>query len=57
MASKIFRTFYITNDLDELLVERTRQEQSSFSRLIRVALRRYFESVGMIPKANNKNNT
>ncbi len=57
MASKSFRTFYITDDLDELLVERTRQEQSSFSRLIRVALRRYFESLGMIPEANNKNNT
>jgi len=45
VATKTFRTIYISKNLDELLIELAKREQSSASRIIRIALEKYLKSV------------
>ncbi|WP_157493339.1 hypothetical protein [Desulfonatronovibrio magnus] len=43
MATKTFRTIYMTPDMDQRLVKAAEQERSSASRLVRLALEKFFE--------------
>lgn len=43
MATKTFRTIYMTLDMDQRLVKAAEQERSSASRLVRLALEKFLE--------------
>lgn len=43
MATKTFRTIYMPPDMDKRLVKAAEQERSSASRLVRLALEKFFE--------------
>jgi predicted transcriptional regulator len=44
MAKKTFRTIYINDELEELLQKRAEEEQSSISRLVRIALQKHLSA-------------
>lgn len=46
MAKKTFRTIYLNDELDSLLVKQAEKHQSSVSRLVRIAVERHFKNNG-----------
>ena len=46
MSQKVLRTIYLSDDLDARLLELAEREDSSVSRLIRIALERHLEENG-----------
>jgi len=46
MTQKVLRTIYLSDDLDARLLELAEREDSSVSRLIRIALERHLEENG-----------
>ena len=53
MATKTFRTIYLSDDLDERILKIAKQENSSVSKLVRVALQHHMER---IEKSDNSEN-
>ncbi len=43
MATKYYRTVYLPRDMEMKLVKHAEKEQSSASRLVRIALERFFK--------------
>jgi len=43
MTQKVLRTIYLSDDLDARLLELAQKEDSSVSRLVRIALERHLE--------------
>jgi predicted transcriptional regulator len=58
MATKTFRSIYLDTELDDQLLSRAQQEDSSASRLVRKALEEFLKvnGVGMSNAGLNKHN-
>jgi hypothetical protein len=54
MALKSFRTIYIHQDLDSRLIQRAQEEQSSVSRLVRIALERHLAGMDARETGDNR---
>lgn len=46
MAKKTFRTIYLSDELEEILQKQAEKEQSSVSRLVRIALQKHLKTKG-----------
>lgn len=56
MATKTFRTIYLSDDLDERILKIAKQENSSVSKLVRVALQNHMKNMECIDKTHNSEN-
>lgn len=54
MAQKTYRTFYLNDELDRLLVKQAEKHQSSVSRLVRLAVEQHFKNTDVEGAGSDK---